>query len=378
MAGEVPDNPFDLAPRPEAILRSPDQRHRRQVRPGDHPCRAEPRPRGSIQQGRRRRSLPEGRTKPTGHRICAARNTMEQPPCHCPPRFSAGDSRPDRSPGLAGLPAPTPVSWSCHFASTFHQGVARRLTVEVTPIEEHRFTQAKQGRPGQHTKYVRHTPPAPRAALAVERRSAAVRRPHRRHLPAGGQRRAPVAARRPDRLQAPARPGEAARAVQVGPGGHARPAQEPRPDRGIPLHLLPRVARRGAHRTHDPAIRRCMAAEHIRSLPLYPEGRPCKAPTADRIFHVSQDVRRHRLLGPSATVRQRFYAFTTRSPPSSARCSICSARHRPRTSPPASRRSARPPDLAWELPRYHVGDVRKVGPTLGLDVATGAIAPYLS
>ena len=49
-------------------------------------------------------------------------------------------------------------------------------------------------------------------------------------------------------------------------------------------------------------IRRSMKAEAITSLPLYHEGRPCKAPTANRIFEVFEDVRRHRLLGPHGSV----------------------------------------------------------------------------
>jgi len=50
-------------------------------------------------------------------------------------------------------------------------------------------------------------------------------------------------------------------------------------------------------------LRRSMKAEAITSLPLYHEGRPCKAPTANRIFEVFADVRRHRLLGPHGSVR---------------------------------------------------------------------------
>lgn len=55
-------------------------------------------------------------------------------------------------------------------------------------------------------------------------------------------------------------------------------------------------------------IRRGMKAEKIASLPLYPEGRPCKAPTANRIFDVFGDVRRHRLVGgANGSVHKHFY-----------------------------------------------------------------------
>jgi transposase len=54
-------------------------------------------------------------------------------------------------------------------------------------------------------------------------------------------------------------------------------------------------------------VRRGMKEEGIASLPLYPEGRPCKAPTASRLFEVFRDVRRHRLTGPNGSVHKRFY-----------------------------------------------------------------------
>ena len=54
-------------------------------------------------------------------------------------------------------------------------------------------------------------------------------------------------------------------------------------------------------------LRRQMKAEQIPSLPLYPEGRPCKAPTTDRIFHLFEDVGRHRSIGPGRAVQKRFY-----------------------------------------------------------------------
>lgn len=54
-------------------------------------------------------------------------------------------------------------------------------------------------------------------------------------------------------------------------------------------------------------VRRHMKAEKIPSLPLYPESRSCKAPTADRIFALFEDVRRHRLVDADALVHRRFY-----------------------------------------------------------------------
>jgi hypothetical protein len=50
-----------------------------------------------------------------------------------------------------------------------------------------------------------------------------------------------------------------------------------------------------------------MKADGIVSLPLYHEGRLCKAPTANRVFELFQDVRRHRLVSPKAVMHKTFY-----------------------------------------------------------------------
>jgi transposase len=54
-------------------------------------------------------------------------------------------------------------------------------------------------------------------------------------------------------------------------------------------------------------LRNSMRAQAIATLPLYPEGRPCKAPTASRIFEVFHDIRRHRLIGPTGTAYKIFF-----------------------------------------------------------------------
>ena len=53
-------------------------------------------------------------------------------------------------------------------------------------------------------------------------------------------------------------------------------------------------------------IRRQMKLQNIPSLPLYPEQRPCKCPTADRIFGLFVDIRRHHLLGPDDSILKSF------------------------------------------------------------------------
>lgn len=50
------------------------------------------------------------------------------------------------------------------------------------------------------------------------------------------------------------------------------------------------------HALIERQVRRRMAADGIETLPLYPEGRPCERPTADKILSLFNDVRCHRLL----------------------------------------------------------------------------------
>jgi len=40
---------------------------------------------------------------------------------------------------------------------------------------------------------------------------------------------------------------------------------------------------------------------------LYPEERPCTAPTTERLFELFADLRRHRLVDDTGHVHQRFY-----------------------------------------------------------------------
>ena len=50
-----------------------------------------------------------------------------------------------------------------------------------------------------------------------------------------------------------------------------------------------------------------MKKRGIESIPLYPEGRPCKAPTTDGILSAFLGVRRNRLIDASGTVVRTFH-----------------------------------------------------------------------
>ena len=49
------------------------------------------------------------------------------------------------------------------------------------------------------------------------------------------------------------------------------------------------------HALIERQVRNAMKARGIRSIPLYPEERACRAPTADKILGLFEPLRRHRL-----------------------------------------------------------------------------------
>lgn len=67
------------------------------------------------------------------------------------------------------------------------------------------------------------------------------------------------------------------------------------------LHFFALVA----HALIERQVRRAMAMREMKTLPLYPEGRPCKAPSARRILEIFENEQRH-LLCREGRVVQRF------------------------------------------------------------------------
>ena len=55
-------------------------------------------------------------------------------------------------------------------------------------------------------------------------------------------------------------------------------------------------------------LRRAMESEGIESLPLYPEGRACRRPTARKVIDLFEDVQRHEL----SAGRRPAVVFTTK------------------------------------------------------------------
>ena len=57
------------------------------------------------------------------------------------------------------------------------------------------------------------------------------------------------------------------------------------------------------HALLERQVREAMKARDIRSIPLYPEERACRAPTADKLLGLFEDLRRHRLLHNGQSIK---------------------------------------------------------------------------
>lgn len=190
-------------------------------------------------------------------------------------------------------------------AAILAQAQAERwITTEIRILDAPHYTQAKAGRPGKDTQYVRHS--RQRFELHWHSQAEALQYDDRT-----------------DGIFPLILNDEKLSLRQALIGYKHQPSLEKRHEQfKSVLEVMP-VLLKTVHRIEaflfiyflallaealiEREIRRQMKAEQIPSLPLYPEGRPCKAPTTDRIFHLLEDVRRHRLIDDGRAVQKRFY-----------------------------------------------------------------------
>ena len=180
----------------------------------------------------------------------------------------------------------------------------RWIAVEVKTVAEHRYQQAKPGRPGKDTEYVRRT--QERLELHWQSKGELLRYDDRTDgvfpLVVNDEKLAlrdalvsykhqPCIEKRHEQLKS------VFDVMPVDLKSHSR----------IEAFLFIYFIALLVASLLEREVRRRMKAEKIRSLPLYPEARPCKAPTTDRIFALFDDVRRHRLVDADAFVHRRFY-----------------------------------------------------------------------
>ncbi len=182
--------------------------------------------------------------------------------------------------------------------------VERFIGAEVSLLEEARFSQATRGRPGPRTAYIRHTHQRPvlhwqsdAQALFDEARTDGVfplitndeRLTLKEALEA--YKHQPSLEKRHEQLKS---------VLDVRPmmlKNHLRI------EAFLFLYFLALMTEALIERD----IRARMRQLGIKKLPLYPEERPCAAPTTERLFELFADLRRHRLADETGRVHQRFY-----------------------------------------------------------------------
>jgi transposase len=184
-----------------------------------------------------------------------------------------------------------------------HQ-VERWIKADVKIVEEERFTQAKRGRPGPQTAYVRHIYQRPclqwrsdAQALQDETRTDGIfplitndeKLSAKEILLA--YKHQPALEKRHEQFKS---------VLQVRPmmlKNHLRI------EAFLFLYFLALLTEALIERE----ARQRMRKLNIKKLPLYPEERACAAPTTERLFELFEDLRRHRLVDKDGAVRQRFY-----------------------------------------------------------------------
>ena len=186
--------------------------------------------------------------------------------------------------------------------------VQRWIKAEVDVAEEESFTQAKRGRPGPQTAYVRHK--HQRLSLRWQSNSQAL-----------------LDETRTDGVFPLITNDEKLSVKEVLLAYKHQPALEKRHEQfKSVLKVRPMMLRNHlrieaflflyflallTEALIEREARQQMRALNIKKLPLYPEERPCAAPTTERLFELFEDLRRHRLLDKTGRVHQRFYDETS-------------------------------------------------------------------
>jgi transposase len=168
------------------------------------------------------------------------------------------------------------------------------VRVELVAHPRHRHKQVGPGRPGKHTRYVRVTTVVfePVVTLDAERIRASAAAdglfPLVTDLPV--ERRSPLDLLQIYKYQAFLEK----RHEQLETAAELIPVNYKSPER-IEAFLFLYFVAVMIHALLERQVRESMKARGIRSIPLYPEERECRAPTADRILALFEPLRRHRL-----------------------------------------------------------------------------------
>jgi hypothetical protein len=183
-------------------------------------------------------------------------------------------------------------------------GATRWLTAEVGTVEEASFRQEKRGRPGQNTRWRRHlktrfplTWTLQAAQIAADARSDGLF-PLLTNDPTltvsqlldAYKTKQPLVEKRHDLLK------------NVGAATPVYLKSISRIEALLFLHFVALLV----HALIERDVRAAMVTKAIPELPLYPEDRVCKAPSAARILELFSLLQRHQLLGKTGRLIQRF------------------------------------------------------------------------
>ena len=177
--------------------------------------------------------------------------------------------------------------------------VSRYLVVELVRDQEHRFQQARRGRPGPDTRYVRKTRKCCRLRWHIEEQTLAYDRKSDGMYPLLTNDRTLTGA-------------------QVLEAHKRQPTIEKRFEQTKTVFEIAPVLLKNEGRIEalffayflallvqaliERELRQAMQREGIAELPLYPEQRQTRRPTAEQILHLFNLVRRHRLQQQGETI----------------------------------------------------------------------------
>ena len=176
------------------------------------------------------------------------------------------------------------------------------ITVDLVSRQHHAHKQAGPGRPGPHTRYVRCTttvyePVATIDAEAVRRAAASDGIfPLVTDLPIADLSTLNLLQTYKYQAFIEKRHEQLKTAAEVVPVNFKSPER-------IEAFLFLYFVAITLHGLIERQLRHAMAAHHLRTIPLYPEERECRAPTADKILHAFEPLRKHRLLRNGCPIR---------------------------------------------------------------------------
>jgi transposase len=175
-----------------------------------------------------------------------------------------------------------------------------RVAIETHEIETHK--QVRPGRPGKSTRYIRQVTPVYRPVVTLD--ADAIK------ASATTDGIFPLITDMPKDRMSPLdilsiykyQPFVEKRHEQLKTAAEAVPVNFKTPER-IEAYLFLYFIAVTVHALIERQVRNAMKARGIQSIPLYPEERACRAPTADKILGLFESLRRHRLFENGSLIK---------------------------------------------------------------------------